>query len=313
MLDHTGNTSAASVPLALADALDAGRVASGDLVLFVGFGVPLQEAWIAEHRAVLNAPVALGVGGLFDYYSGSIPRAPLWMREIGLEWVWRLLQEPGRMWKRYIIGNPLYLYAGAATDNNAFLFFEGAWNILQPRIADGTFYIVNSSEAIALQDQAELTRDQYAQIIGQITTNWDFNTAKNLAEANLTIAGAEDKGDVFILAPNDGTARQLAEECLEVEQLRQPAAALLDQARRKLTLIVFVDCDQRGLDSEMLQQFPAVTGIFGGDTLDRAQHLDRTRTQVTQVADRRRHNIQAAFHVFPLYYAFSPDRRQSIA
>jgi ABC-type xylose transport system substrate-binding protein len=109
------------------------------------------------------------------------------------------------------IGNPLYLYAGAASDNNAFLFFEGAWNVLQPKIADGTFHIVNSSEAAALQDHSELTRDQYARIIGQITTNWDFNTAKNLAEANLTIASADNKGDVFILAPNDGTARAIAD------------------------------------------------------------------------------------------------------
>jgi putative multiple sugar transport system substrate-binding protein len=108
-------------------------------------------------------------------------------------------------------GNPLYLYAGAATDNNAFLFFEGAWGVLQPLIADGTFVIANSSEAVALQDQAELSREQYAQIIGQITTNWDFNTARNLAEANLTVATAESKGDVFILAPNDGTARAIAD------------------------------------------------------------------------------------------------------
>jgi putative multiple sugar transport system substrate-binding protein len=108
-------------------------------------------------------------------------------------------------------GNPLYLYAGAATDNNAFLFFEGAWNVLQPKIADGTFVIKNSSEAESLQDKAELTRDEMGQIIGQITTNWDFNTAKNLAEANLTAATAEDKGDVFILAPNDGTARAIAD------------------------------------------------------------------------------------------------------
>jgi putative multiple sugar transport system substrate-binding protein len=107
--------------------------------------------------------------------------------------------------------NPLYLYAGAATDNNAFLFFEGAWNILQPKIADGTFRIVNSSEAVALQDKAELTRDEMGQIIGQVTTNWDFNTAKSLAEANLTAAPAADKGDVFILAPNDGTARAIAD------------------------------------------------------------------------------------------------------
>ena len=52
----------------------------------------------------------MGVGGLFDFYSGRIPRAPLWLREIGLEWVWRLIQEPGRMWRRYILGNPLFLY-----------------------------------------------------------------------------------------------------------------------------------------------------------------------------------------------------------
>ena len=108
-------------------------------------------------------------------------------------------------------GNPLYLYAGAATDNNAFLFFEGAWNVLQPKIADGTFVIKNSSEAEALQDKAELTREEMGQIIGQVTTDWDFNVAKNLAEANLTAAAAEDKGDVFVLAPNDGTARSIAD------------------------------------------------------------------------------------------------------
>jgi len=107
--------------------------------------------------------------------------------------------------------NPLYLYAGAASDNNAFLFFEGAWNVLQPKIADGTFYIVNSSEAVALQDKAELTREEMARILGQITTEWDFDTAKSLAESNLTAAAAEDKGDVFILAPNDGTARAIAD------------------------------------------------------------------------------------------------------
>ena len=108
-------------------------------------------------------------------------------------------------------GNPLYLYAGAASDNNAFLFFEGAWNVLQPKIADGTFVIKNSSQAEALQDKATLTRDEMGQIIGQVTTDWQFDVAKNLAEANLTAAAAEDKGDVFILAPNDGTARAIAD------------------------------------------------------------------------------------------------------
>jgi len=108
-------------------------------------------------------------------------------------------------------GAPLYLYAGASSDNNAFLFFEGAWNVLQPKIADGTFVIKNSAEAVKLQDKATLTRDEMAAIIGQVTTNWDFNEAKNKAEAHLTNATVADKGDVYILAPNDGTARSIAD------------------------------------------------------------------------------------------------------
>lgn len=108
-------------------------------------------------------------------------------------------------------GNPLYLYAGAASDNNAFLFFEGAWSVLQPKVADGTFVIKNSSEALALADKAELSRDEMSKIINQVTTNWDFNEAKNKAEAHLTSAAAADKGNVYVLAPNDGTARSIAD------------------------------------------------------------------------------------------------------
>ena len=83
-------------------------------------------------------------------------------------------------------GEPLYLYAGAASDNNAFLFFEGAWSVLQPKIADGTFVIANSSEAVALKDKATLSRDEMSKIIGQVTTNWDFNEAKNKADRKST-------------------------------------------------------------------------------------------------------------------------------
>ena len=108
-------------------------------------------------------------------------------------------------------GNPLYIYAGAATDNNAFIFFQGAWNVLQPKIADGTFVIKNSSEAIALQGKVDLTREEQAKIIGQVTTDWAPATAKTLAESNLTTAAAADKGNVFILAPNDDTARSIGD------------------------------------------------------------------------------------------------------
>lgn len=108
-------------------------------------------------------------------------------------------------------GIPLYLYAGAATDNNAFIFFEGAWSVLQPKIADGTFVVANSSEAEALKDNGQLSRDEIGKIIGQVTTDWDFNVAKSKAEAHLTAAGADMKGDVLVLGPNDGTARSIAD------------------------------------------------------------------------------------------------------
>lgn len=83
--------------------------ASGADIVLAGLGAPRQERWLLTHRNFLTAAVGIGVGGLFDYYSGRIKRAPLWLREIGLEWVWRILQEPRAKWRRYVIGNPLFL------------------------------------------------------------------------------------------------------------------------------------------------------------------------------------------------------------
>jgi len=84
--------------------------ASNAAVLLVAFGVPRQEKWLAERLSQTNVRVGMGVGGLFDFYSGTIPRAPIWMREIGMEWFFRFLQEPGRLWKRYFIGNAVFLW-----------------------------------------------------------------------------------------------------------------------------------------------------------------------------------------------------------
>ncbi len=83
---------------------------SGASILLVAFGAPLQEKWIHRHRNRLQPSLLMGVGGLFDFYSGNVRRAPRWMREIGIEWIYRIMQEPGRMWRRYVIGNPLFLY-----------------------------------------------------------------------------------------------------------------------------------------------------------------------------------------------------------
>ncbi len=78
---------------------------SGARVVFVAFGVPDQDVWLARIRHRLHAPVVLGVGGLFDFVSGRIPRAPEWMRHAGIEWIYRLKCEPRRMWRRYLLGN----------------------------------------------------------------------------------------------------------------------------------------------------------------------------------------------------------------
>lgn len=72
-------------------------------VVWVGLGTPKQERWMHEHRAKLRAPVLVGVGAAFDIYTGTKPQAPEWMREHGLEWLYRLVQEPRRLWKRYLV------------------------------------------------------------------------------------------------------------------------------------------------------------------------------------------------------------------
>jgi exopolysaccharide biosynthesis WecB/TagA/CpsF family protein len=82
---------------------------SGAGILLVAMGVPQQEMWIDRHLSALQPPINLAVGGLFDFYADRVSRAPMWLREIGMEWGWRLLQEPGRMWRRYILGNPLFI------------------------------------------------------------------------------------------------------------------------------------------------------------------------------------------------------------
>ncbi|MGB7437274.1 MAG: WecB/TagA/CpsF family glycosyltransferase [Candidatus Acidiferrum sp.] len=80
-------------------------------VLWVGLGCPKQERWMREHRDNLRVPVVVGVGQAFDIHSGETARAPLWMRERGLEWLFRLCQEPRRLWRRYLIYNTKFIYA----------------------------------------------------------------------------------------------------------------------------------------------------------------------------------------------------------
>jgi N-acetylglucosaminyldiphosphoundecaprenol N-acetyl-beta-D-mannosaminyltransferase len=85
------------------------RQAKAD-VLWVGLSTPKQERWMFEHRERLNVPVIVGVGAAFDLLTGKLKQAPPWMREHGLEWLFRLWREPRRLWRRYLVGGSKFLF-----------------------------------------------------------------------------------------------------------------------------------------------------------------------------------------------------------
>jgi N-acetylglucosaminyldiphosphoundecaprenol N-acetyl-beta-D-mannosaminyltransferase len=79
-------------------------------VLWVGLGSPKQDLWMYRNRDKINVPVMLGVGAAFDFLSGTKPQAPVWMRNSGFEWFFRLITEPKRLWRRYIIDSSLFIW-----------------------------------------------------------------------------------------------------------------------------------------------------------------------------------------------------------
>ena len=158
-----------------------------------------DEARAAGVRVIANDRPILDTASV-DYYVTYDNRA------VGAAQAQYLIDQAGAT-----KGNNLYLYAGDPVDDNSFLFFEGAWETLQPRIADGTFVIRNSSVAVGLQGHPTLTRDEQAAVIDQVTTKWDLATATTLATGDLAAAPAAAKGTAFLLAPNDTTARAIAD------------------------------------------------------------------------------------------------------
>nr|WP_209948814.1 WecB/TagA/CpsF family glycosyltransferase [Rhizobium halophytocola] len=87
------------------------RLSTLDLdILMVGMGTPLQEKWMARHIRPEHARLVFGVGALFEFVSGRVPRAPPWMRRLRFEWAYRMACEPARLWRRYIVGIPLFFW-----------------------------------------------------------------------------------------------------------------------------------------------------------------------------------------------------------
>src|SRR5579863_8541866 len=79
-------------------------------VLWIGLSTPKQERWMYEHRTKLTVPAVLGVGAAFDLNTGKLRQAPSWMREHGLEWLFRLFAEPRRLWRRYLVNGPIFVW-----------------------------------------------------------------------------------------------------------------------------------------------------------------------------------------------------------
>lgn len=84
-------------------------------VLWVGLSTPKQERWMYEHRDAIHVPVVIGVGAAFDFHTGRVKQAPVWMREHGLEWLFRLIREPRRLWRRYLVYGSEFVFRVALT------------------------------------------------------------------------------------------------------------------------------------------------------------------------------------------------------
>lgn len=82
---------------------------SGADIVWVGLGTPKQDYFVARFRPLLDAPVLIAVGAAFDFHTGRVRQAPAWMQRSGLEWLFRLTQDPRRLWRRYVLGNPRFV------------------------------------------------------------------------------------------------------------------------------------------------------------------------------------------------------------
>ncbi|MBM3929363.1 MAG: WecB/TagA/CpsF family glycosyltransferase, partial [Sphingomonadales bacterium] len=83
---------------------------SGANIVWVGLSTPKQEYWMAAHVSLLPGVTLIGVGAAFDFHTGAVKRAPRWMRDYGLEWAHRLISEPRRLWRRYLVLAPKFLF-----------------------------------------------------------------------------------------------------------------------------------------------------------------------------------------------------------
>jgi putative multiple sugar transport system substrate-binding protein len=180
-------------------------------------------------------------------------------------------------------GNNLYLYAGALTDNNSFLYFESAWQVLQPLIADGTFIVRNCDKAVEYMDKYELTREEMVEIMSVIDTEWTMAVSKTLAEAHLTAAGPDAKGEVFVLGPaDDDCVRALSDTFLadgEVTDLWitgcdgvEASVQYIIDGKQSMTVYKdpkdLVDATLLIIDAILAGEVPETNAVYSNDVID---------------------------------------------
>lgn len=179
-------------------------------ILLVGMGVPKQEKWLWRYRHHLHVPVLWGVGATFEYYARVTPRAPVWMRQCGLEWCFRLFLEPRRLWHRYLIGNTVFFFRTCGLLMTDALLVMFAWlgayamrNHLTPiggssmhaitpylismPLVVGLWVVACAALGLYRRSHTMSTRDELIQVAGAACVAWPVTIAAGLLLRELSL------------------------------------------------------------------------------------------------------------------------------
>ncbi|MDO4939601.1 MAG: substrate-binding domain-containing protein [Lachnospiraceae bacterium] len=183
-------------------------------------------------------------------------------------------------------GLNLYLYSGALSDNNSSLFFTGCWNILQPKLADGTFICRNSEVVMKYKNYQELTHDQIYEIMHSIDTEWDPKVAKALAELDLAKASKDEKEYSFIVAPNDDTARAIADAFIADKDVKEYRLCGADGVESSVQYIIDGKQDMTVYcDPEMITKsaMDLAVKLLSGEKVNCTEAIDNGKVEIPVV------------------------------
>jgi len=193
----------------------------------VGLGNPKQELWFNRNRHRLQVPVAIGVGGTFEFITGSVKRAPAWMQKLNLEWLFRITQDPGRLWRRYALGMyklailtaPLLyyrakqelLYRASVEEQRPKISWKSVWSSRNQSLA-----VLRLPRVVSSAYLEELVASLQQQVAGTALRLLDFSLVKNIQFSGqqeffrLARLLQDPQNDISMLGMSKGLKRQLA-------------------------------------------------------------------------------------------------------